>query len=71
MRVRMIQHLSGTSHELRPGQEYDLPEAEALRLVAAGFADAIAAPAPIETATNPPPIPKLTADARRRRTPRN
>lgn len=70
MRVRMTQHLSGTSHQLLPGQEYDLPESEARSLVSAGFADAVAGPRPIETATNPP-IEKTTADGRRRRTARN
>ena len=32
MRVRMIQHLSGTSEALLPGVVYDRPEAEANRL---------------------------------------
>ena len=38
MRVRMMVGLSGPTINLIPGDEADFPQAEALRLVEAGFA---------------------------------
>jgi len=38
MNVRMLTGLSGTEVSLSPGDEFDFPDDEALRLVEAGFA---------------------------------
>lgn len=49
MLVRMLTGLSGTAFALVPGDEHDFPEAEAIRLIEAGFA-APAAPSKTERA---------------------
>ena len=69
MRVRMIQHLSGTSEALLPGVVYDRPEAEANRLINAGFAARVVDPnAPaIETAVAPPPLHETAVSRPKRR----
>ena len=51
MRVRMVVGLSGPAINLIPGDEADFPDDEALRLVQAGFAVAVA---PIERAVKAP-----------------
>lgn len=38
MRVRLLTGLSGSAYTLGPGDEWDFPQDEALRLVDAGFA---------------------------------
>jgi hypothetical protein len=38
MRVRMTVGLSGPAYQLAPGDEREFPDAEARRLIAAGFA---------------------------------
>lgn len=52
MRVRMVVGLSGPAINLIPGDEADFPDDEALRLVRAGFAVAVAVP--IERAVRAP-----------------
>lgn len=52
MRVRMMVGLSGPTINLIPGDEADFPQAEALRLVEAGFA-VPAVEAKIERAVKP------------------
>lgn len=48
VRVRAIEHLVGAdpADELVPGEEYDLDEAYADRLIAAGYAEPAEAPPP-------------------------
>ena len=41
MRLKMLVGLSGPEYSLSPDDERDFPEAEALRLIAAGFAAAV------------------------------
>lgn len=38
MRVRLLVGLSGPAYNLAPGEEFDFPQAEAARLVDAGYA---------------------------------
>ncbi len=52
MRVRMMVGLSGPTINLIPGDEADFPQAEALRLVEAGFAVPVVE-AKIERAVKP------------------
>ena len=52
MRVRMMVGLSGPTINLIPGDEADFPQAEALRLVEAGFAVPVVE-AKIELAVKP------------------
>lgn len=42
MLIRMLVGLSGSEYSLGPGDERDFPQAEAIRLVAAGFAVPVA-----------------------------
>ena len=44
MRVRMLVQLSGPTMALEPGDERDFPQAEAIRLVNAGFAAPVVEP---------------------------
>ena len=44
MRVRMLTGLSGPAYALAPGDEHDFDQAEAIRLIEAGYA------APVEKA---------------------
>jgi hypothetical protein len=63
MRLRFLTSLVGATFSLNPGDESEFAEAEAIRLIEAGFAEpAKVEAAPIETATAPqPPIEKATA----------
>lgn len=60
MLIRMLVGLSGLYFTLEPCDERDFPQAEALRLVSAGFAVPVAE-TPVETATRKP-----VAERRRR-----
>lgn len=51
-RVRMTVGLSGPTYSLGPGDERDFPDAEARRLIAAGYAVAVQAPK-VERAVRP------------------
>ena len=53
MRVRMVVGLSGPTINLIPGEEADLAEAEAVRLIAAGYAVPVST-VEIERAVRPP-----------------
>lgn len=44
MKIRMTQHLSGPTVTYATGDEYDLPQDEAVRLLSAGFAVPVAEP---------------------------
>lgn len=52
MKIKMLTGLSGPDYNLIPGEAHDFGEAEALRLIGAGFAVPAAAETP-ETATKP------------------
>jgi len=49
MQVRMLTGLSGIDYSLSSGDLHECSEAEAGRLIAAGFAEAIAPETPVET----------------------
>lgn len=53
MRVRMLTGLSGPAYSLTRGDEWDFPEKEGLRLVAAGYAVPVA-DQDVELAVTPP-----------------
>lgn len=55
MRIRMLVGLSGLYFTLQPGDERDFPQAEALRLVSAGYA-VPCSEAPVETAIRKPAV---------------
>jgi len=59
MRIRMLVGLSGLHFTLQPGDEHDFPQAEALRLVSAGYAAPVAT-VPLETATRRPMAERRT-----------
>ncbi len=42
MHIRMLAGLSGNEYSLSPGDERDFPDAEAIRLIAAGYAVPVA-----------------------------
>lgn len=42
MKIRMTVGLSGNKYSLAPGDEYEFPDGEAIRLVEAGYADPVA-----------------------------
>jgi hypothetical protein len=52
MRIRMVVGLSGPATSLSPGDEAEFPQAEALRLVEAGYAVPVAE-AKVERAVKP------------------
>jgi hypothetical protein len=53
MRVRLLVGLSGPAYSLGPGDEREFPQAEAIRLIQAGYAAPVSA-ACIEMAVRPP-----------------
>lgn len=42
MKIQMLVGLAGNEYSLAPGDERDFPQAEAVRLIAAGFAKPVA-----------------------------
>lgn len=59
MLVRMLVDLSGPGLLLRPGEEHDFPQDEAIRLVSARYAIPVAA-VPVETADRQPATERRT-----------
>jgi len=53
MRIVMLVGLAGNAYTLGPGDERDFPDAEAIRLIDAGYAAPVAAQA-VERAVNQP-----------------
>lgn len=60
MKLKFLTHLVGSNYEIKPGQVVDIEDAEALRHIANGNAEAVVtevetatAPAAKETATAP------------------
>lgn len=51
MQIRLLQHLVGPSVNVMPGETVDLPDDAALRLIAAGAAEAVASQPKDERAT--------------------
>lgn len=68
MKLRMLVGLSGNEYSLSPGDERDFPDAEAGRLIDAGYAEAVvtvkAKPAPEQEADADEPArkPRKKAD---------
>lgn len=62
MRIRFLTSRSGPFFTAAPGDELDIDDKEAVRLIRAGKAEAVRAAAPVETAT-----PKKTTEKAVRR----
>lgn len=65
MRVRLLVSMAGPGGAWSPGDEAELPDAEALRLIAAGYAEA-AAGAPEQAVRQPARTAVSRAGARKR-----
>lgn len=69
MRVRILVSISGPAYTARPGDELPLDDAEAGRLIAAGFAVALKAgesgnpPVVTTDSTLPPPVENTSSKA--------
>lgn len=62
MLIRMLVGLSGSEYSLGPGDERDFPDAEAIRIVEAGFAVPVVEH-PVEKAVKTPAIERRTRKA--------
>lgn len=60
MQIRITQHLIGPTVNLMAGDTVEMPDDEARRLVEAGIAEAVTAPAKDERATAAEPARKAT-----------
>lgn len=60
-KVKMLTLLSGPSGSVAPGRIHECPEAEAARLVAGGYAEAVAEAAPEPAPAPIPPAPEPVA----------
>jgi hypothetical protein len=58
----MLVGLSGSEYSLGPGDEHDFPDAEAIRIVEAGFAVPVAEQ-PVEKAVKAPAVERRTRKA--------
>lgn len=62
MRIRMVRLAAGPGGVLSPGTEHDLPQAEALAIVASGSAVAMEPPAVRQREARPAPAQEVRHD---------
>lgn len=62
MKIKMCTHFSGPTIQAAPGDEIDLPELEALRMIRKGYASPLS-PLPVVETAVPKPVVETRAEA--------